>query len=261
MLGLCRWSIAILFAVALTTGCTKSSTEEKSSSVQTIELGQILSASNLTLASKAEQLAKAAEQLLTVQGFVYANDVADLALAQDASNLRARFIKAILVPVMVQKGIFARLAPLAAKDARAQEEYSNGLAELQSKYPNSTLKTFLLDGVADIRDESDVQNYVESLVEGFAAIRKFSKDNKDQNLTVLASDTFLTIMKRRYEESCIVVRVDPWTYRIECPSPVNLMEITLSRADFEGLQQIAAGYELYFALYNSYDVNGAGSSS
>lgn len=248
--------IAVVCLGALSVGCkglTSSFEEEGKTSVNAA--GILASTANPD--DKAEQLAKAAEQLLTVQGFAYANDVADLALQQDSSNFRAKLIKAVLAPIMVQRGILARVEPLADKDLKLREEYDKFVSDLEMKTPNSTLKTFLLDGRPDISSEADVQNYVDSVVESFATLRQFAKDNKDANITVMTSDAFYQVMLRRFQDSCTVVMTKPYEYEYRCPSPVKMLEVTFSRADFEAIQQMAAGYELYYSLYNSYELTSA----
>jgi hypothetical protein len=247
---------ALSGALALTFvgGCTK---PEQNTGFRTINAASIVASQNLSPTDKAEHLAKAAEQLLTVQGFVFASDVADLALAQDPGNFRAHFVKAVLAPILPQKGILTRIAPLASKDAGLQEDYDKFMAGIETKNPNSSIKTFLLDGAADIKTEADVQAYIDSLADGFETLRLFAKNNKDQAITILASDSFYGVMQKRWEDACTVVETDPWEYRYNCPSRVNLMEVSFNRADFEGVQQMAAGSELYIQLYNSYDLSGA----
>ena len=238
-------------------GCSSSKQEQKPLDTNSISAASIMANKTSTPTDKAEQLAKAAEQLLTVQGFVYANDVADLALQQDPTNLRAKFVKAVLAPIMAQRGVLARIAPLAEKDYQLKADYDKMIADLETNSPNSTLKSFLLDGQPDITTEAGVQSYIDGLANGFGELRQFAKTNKNETLTVMASDAFFNIMQKRFEDACIVVETNPWEYEYQCPSPVNMLEVSFSRADFEGVQQIASGYELYFSLNNSYDLSGA----
>lgn len=227
--------------------------------VSHIKASAILEDSHLSAPERAERLAKAAEQLLTVQGFAFAAEVVELALAQDPTNLRAGFVKAILAPLMAQQGILTRIAPLAKTDPELEKEYFNSLSKIETERPNSTLKTFLLDGKPDISSESDLQTYFDSVAEGFSVLRNFAKSHKDEPLTMMASDVLRDFVQKRYFEACTVVRNDPreWDFEIKCPSPVNMWEITFNRADFEGVQQLAAGLELYSSLANSYDLAGS----
>ncbi len=248
--------VALAFLCLSALACSGTDFEIPKNS-NSVDAAGIMADKNLSPPEKAEQLAKAAEQLVTVQGFAYASNIADLALQQDPSNLRAKFIRAVLAPIMVGKGILARVEPLAGRDPKLQEEYDKILADLETKAPNSTYKSFLMDGQPDIRSENDIQNYYNSISQAFGVLRQFAKENKDSHLTVMTSDTFFEIMKRRLEDACEIVETAPWKYEYKCPSPVKMLEVDFSRADFEGVQQIAAGFELYYAFYNSYDLSGA----
>jgi hypothetical protein len=221
-----------------------------------IDAMKIKTNSNLSPSQKAEQLAKAAEQLMTYQGFAYANDVADMALQQDSANVRAQFVKAILGPIMVNEGIAKRVKPMASKDVDALANYNKAMADLENKTPNSTYKSFLKNGDEDIRDEKDVQNYIDSLADSFKAIRQFAKNNKNSELTVMSSDSMYQAMQIRYEKSCDITLVSPGKYTANCPT-VTALEVKLNRADFEALQMAASGYEIAVSLYNSYNLTGA----
>ena len=205
-----------------------------------IDAMKIKTNSNLSPSQKAEQLAKAAEQLMTYQGFAYANDVADMALQQDSANVRAQFVKAILGPIMVNEGIAKRVKPMASKDVDALANYNKAMADLENKTPNSTYKSFLKNGDEDIRDEKDVQNYIDSLADSFKAIRQFAKNNKNSELTVMSSDSMYQAMQIRYEKSCDITLVSPGKYPANCPT-VTALEVKLNRADFEALQMAASG--------------------
>ena len=157
------------------TACTGS----KKSNVTTIDAASIVASTNLTKEQKADKLAKAAEQLLTAQGFSYANDVADLALEVDSANLRAQFVKALLGPIMVQKGIYKRVKPLADLDQSASEQYAQVVAKFDVQVPNSTVKEFMFDGQEDIKNEADIQNYIDAFANSFKVIREFAKANKN----------------------------------------------------------------------------------
>jgi len=240
--------------LATLTSCSNGASK---SGLTSIDASSIASDATLTKEEKAEKLAKASEQLLTAQGFAYASDVADLSLQTDSTNVRAQFIKAILAPIMAHKGIYKRVKPLADLDVKATEEYAKSLAKFEEETPNSTIKEFLLDGQGDIKNEADVQNYLDSISDSFKAIREFAKNNKNSELTFMASDSLYQAMMNRYKESCEVVQTGYYQYETNCPDIKNVMEIGLNRADFEAIQHMSAGYELYFALANSYNLTGA----
>lgn len=222
-----------------------------------IDASSIANDASLTKEEKSEKLAKASEQLLTAQGFAYASDVADLSLQTDSSNVRAQFVKAVLAPIMAHKGLYKRVKPLADRDVKATEQYAKAIAEFDEKTPNSTAKEFLLDGQEDIKTEADVQGYLDSVADSFKTIREFAKTNKNSELTVMASDALYKAMEQRYVSACEVKQVGYYKYETNCPDIKNLMEVSLNRADFEAIQQMAAGYELYFSLANSYNLTGS----
>ncbi len=236
-------------------GCSRE--DQKPVLHNSINVAGILGDKSLSPSSQGEQLARAAEQLLTMQGFVYANSTADLALAADPNNVRAKFVKAILAPIMAQQGLYARLEPLASLDPKSRNEYDRGLADAEVNFPNSTLKSFFYEGSPDIKTEADVQAYLDSITEGFAELRKFARQNKGQTLTVMASDSLGQMLSQRWTEACALNEISPWNYQFVCPSPVHMFEVSLERGDFEVMQHAAAGYELYFSLINSYDLTGA----
>lgn len=236
-------------------GCSRE--DQKPVLHNSINVAGILGDKSLSPSSQGEQLARAAEQLLTMQGFVYANSTADLALAADPNNVRAKFVKAILAPIMAQQGLYARLEPLASLDPKSRNEFDRGMAQAEVNFPNSTIKSFFYEGSPDIKTEEDVQAYLDSVTEGFAAIRKFARQNKGRTLTIMASDSFGQMLTQRWAEACALNEVSPWNYQFVCPSPVHMFEVSLERGDFEVMQQAAAGYELYFSLMNSYDLTGS----
>ncbi len=234
-----------------------SSCGEKNDKRRRIDAADVQSNKNLTSSQKAEDLAKAAEQLISVQGFAYADQVADLALQQDSSNVRAQFVKVILRPIMVNEGIAKRIKPLTSLDSEAATNYNQAMIDLEEKVPNSTFKTFVRNGIEDIKTEDDIQNYIDSMADSFKAIRLFAKNNKKSELTVMTTDGMIQAMINRHGQLCETTEVSNYVYETNCPSTVNALEVKLNRADFEGLQALAAGFELYFSIYNSYNLDGA----
>lgn len=236
---------------------TLSSCSKKNDDSKEIDATKIYANQNLTSSQKAEKLAKTAEQLISVQGFTYADEVADLALQLDSSNVRAQFVKAMLAPIMVHEGIANRVKPLVSRDAEAEQNYNKAMAELEVKVPNSTYKDFLKNGTADIKDEADVQNYIDAMADSFKAIRQFAKNNKNAELTVMTSDGMFKAMLDRHAQSCETKKVSDYQYKTTCPDATHALEVKLNRADFEALQMAASGYELAYSLYNSYNLTGS----
>lgn len=221
-----------------------------------VDAQAIVENQNLTPDQKAEELAKAAEQLLSAQGFAYADKVADLALQADPKNFRARFIKALLKPLLVQRGLVARLAPIAGKDARLKDKYDRLMVKIDQKLPVSTLRTFLQTGPADITSENELQAHLDQTAEAFKQLREFLKANKDNTLTMSVSDVLAEPLMRRLRRACNISETAPLSFDLSCPAGDTKLEVTLNRADFEALQHAAAGAEIGLSIGNSYDLAG-----
>lgn len=210
--------------------------------------------------TKAEQLALAAEQLLTPSGFIYADMILDMALSLDANNKRAGLYKSFLASSMATKGILARIKPLAEKDAKSKKK----LEEIISKMQEGALKNFLLDGKADIKDEKDAQAFADSVINGMGKFRSFLKANKNLEIELNIND-YITASSRSYsyESYCNTYPVGNGDYETNCwvneEDSTNNMnsKVSLNRADIEALQHISAGYQIYGSVLNSYSVAGA----
>lgn len=216
----------------------------------------VLTDSKLTQSEKAEKLALMAEQLLTVQGFAYADQAADLALSVDSSNLRAQFVKVIIAPIMAQKGLTTRLKGIAKLDSMAQDRYDKEKARYESKVGDANIRAFLADGAEDLKSEDDVQAYVDSVAAAFAKIREFGKSNKDKELTVAVSDSLFALISKKYT-TCKWTETSHWDVEYVCSVAPSVYKMKLNRADMEGLQQMGAGVQLALALGNSYQLKGA----
>ena len=111
--------------------------------------------------AKAEWLAQMGEIFVNPTGFMYADDILNEALAIDGSNKRALFYKAFLKPLMSLEGILKRIEPVMAKET---EDVKKSYEEYAKTYlPNSGLQAFLLNGQPNIRNEADIQKYLDSL--------------------------------------------------------------------------------------------------
>jgi hypothetical protein len=250
-------SAAVIMSLGILASCadgTKVVTGKK-----TISTSAIL-ASDAPANTKAEQLALAAEQLLTPSGFIYADMILDMALQLDANNKRAGLYKSFLASSMATKGILARIKPLAEKDANSKKK----LEELISKMQEGSLKTFLLDGKGDIKDEKDAQAFTDSVINGMGKFRQFLKANKNLNIELNIND-YLSAGTRTYsyERYCNTYPVGNGDYETDCwvneedVANSTVSKVSLNRADIEALQHITAGYQIYGALLNSYSVSGA----
>jgi hypothetical protein len=214
--------------------------------------------SNATPADKAEQLARQSEVLLTAQGFLQASTLVDLALQNDPNNLRAKFIKVMMGPVLAVKGMNIRVRPLAEKDPKVLKEYENDIEKTKAEMPDSSFKDFLFDGQPDIHDEAELQAQFDNIAQAFENIRVFVKSIKaTTELTVKANTLLVPDLNQRYAMACEIKETKNLEYELICPPSENRYNVTLNQADFANLRDLAAAYEMSFALYNSYDLSGA----
>ena len=215
--------------------------------------GLALALANKPTAEKADDLAKAAEILLDAKGFSQASALVDAALAQDPACFRALFLKALLKPVMTEKGLYARLKPLASRSTHLQETYDAAVAQI----PTNALHDFLFDGSATITSEMDLQADVDSSFEAIDELRVFLRNNKNHELTMKASSIFLPRLAARYADACEIVSSAELTYDIKCPDRKTLTEIGVNRADFEFIEDMASVIEGALAIGNAYDLTQA----
>ena len=221
-----------------------------------IDVAAIKADTKLNPVERAEKLALAAEQLLSAQGFVYADSIADLSLKEDPTNLRAQFVKAILAPIIPQQGLVSRLQPISEMNPRLKERYDRLVLKMNEKLPASTARSFLLEGAADIKTEADLQTLLDKVSAGFKSLRSFAKDNKDKELSVTVSDILVEPLLGRLKNACHIAEVSPGEFELECPKEMSTLQVTLSHADFEALQEAAAAGEVSLALSASYDLAG-----
>ncbi len=252
-------SAAIILSLGLLASCVEEKISKSMLGKKGVDINSIME-SNASASSKAEQLALAAEQLLTPSGFIYADIILDQALLLDSNNKRAGLYKSFLAGSMATKGILARVKPLAEKDPASKKK----LEEIISKMQEGSLKKFLLDGKPEIKDEKDVQAFADSVINGLGKFRQFLKANKNLEIELNVND-YITLAGRSYSHSsyCNTYPTGNGNYATDCYSNEEESEnntpskFSLNRADIEGLQHITAGYQIYGSLLNSYSVSGA----
>ena len=252
-------SAAIILSLGLLTSCVEEKTSKSMLGKKGVDINSIME-SKASASVKAEQLALAAEQLLTPSGFIYADMILDQALTLDPNNKRAGLYKSFLAGSMATKGILARVKPLADKDPESKKK----LAEMIEKMQEGSLKKFLLDGKPEIKDEKDVQAFADSVINGLGKFRQFLKSNKNLEIELNVND-YMTSAGRSYSYSsyCNTYPTANGNYETDCytneEESVNTTpsKFSLNRADIEGLQHITAGYQIYGSLLNSYSVSGA----
>jgi hypothetical protein len=190
---------------------------------------------------------------MTPLGFMYADVVFDKALEIDPKNDRARFYKAFLKPVMSLRGSLARVKPLVdLSDSATRTNYKKTIDEI----PNSGLRTFLLDGPADIVDEKSAQDFLAQYRNELNEYRLFLRENKGLKLTLNLSELSWQGRIDEVVKECPVQEVSYGTYEIINCDFSKVLQVDVSRADIEIMQQIVAGYQLYSIMYTTYDATG-----
>src|SRR6185312_13816485 len=148
----------------------------------------------------ASQLADAGEQLMGPYTWMLADQIFSMTLEKDPQNQKAQFYKAFLKPMMSFRGILTRIKPY----ARTYGDI-NKLEDNIKKFPESPMKTFLLDGKEDIKTIGDMQSLLVEQREGYSALRTFLKQNANLEMTIYLNPSVWQdeIQKQAYD-SCVV---------------------------------------------------------
>lgn len=246
--------LALLLTLGTMVSCSQGLKQpEAKSGHALINTNSILADNSLTASGKAEQLALAAEQLMTPTSFMYANLILDQALQSDPNNLRAKFYKAVVATPMALKGIAARIKPLASRDIESLRQYNEAITNL----PNSGLKTFLFDGKEDIKNEKDVQAFADSIYHAQNKLRLFLKSNKNASLTLNVNDWGLEGRFNQHIQDCAVEQTGSGTFSMKLCDLRKSVQVELNRADMETLMYISAGIQMYTASITAYDISGS----
>jgi hypothetical protein len=206
---------------------------------------------------KAEELAQAAERLLTPTSFMYTYAVAKSALAVDPKNTRARLWAAVLAPTMELRGILTRIEPLVKTHPAHYAEYKRFVADIKSKNPEKSITEFLFAGPADIKTESDAQEVLARVAARHDELRRTFNDLKNEEISIYVNDeNFKKNAMLEAAKACPVVKVSETRYELGDCDYSQAYERKLNRADFEMLQQITAGIQTYLTIVNAWDLSG-----
>jgi hypothetical protein len=249
--------LPVAFALTLA-GCSGSGDADKKAVVDT---NAIANSSKLTTAEKAAEMADAGEQLMSAQGFLYAEQIFDVALSYDSQNQKAGFYKRLLAFIMTDQGIIKRLEKVSSRTESSRISYQKMIWGF-SKTPESNLTKFLLkDGGAAIETESDIQGYFESKVLALENLRQWLRQNKQASFKLNGTDSMLEGLGKRMVEECATVENEQGIYEINCKNweerMRNSTSILVNGADLEAIQHMVAGLEVLFTMYVSYDFSGA----
>lgn len=250
-----RFTFTALTLAGFCVGCTPHLNSE-SRYHQTISAVGILSTS-ASPSEKSEQLAQGAEALMTAQGFQQAADLTELALKEDSKNLRARFLKVLLAPALLQKGLAVRLAPLAEKDPQLKNDLERTLAELKMKEGSEAAFAFLNDGSPDIQDEKSLQAHLDQTLRALESLRSFLSENKANEITFKVPVAFQDRFIDKFADGCEIKENAKYEYELTCPPNRTLREVSLNRADFEILHGMSTYAIAPAIVANAIDVSGA----
>lgn len=249
--------LSTLASAAVLSGLAACSSPDQSIGNNMIDVGSIRAAA-ISPVEKSQKLAEASEQLVSPSGFIYADMVADEALAQDPNNAKARLIKALLGPSIAMRGIMNRVAPLMQSRPLWNRDYQRAIADIKRQNPEKAVTEFLFDGPQDIRTEADIQELVASVTVKLDELRRTLKELKDEEITIrVNADSYKKSALEQVMKSCYVQQASEGVFSLENCDYSSAYEVKLNRADFEALQHVVAGYQVYITLLNSWKLNGA----
>jgi hypothetical protein len=228
--------------------------DESATSVQIIDTNKIIQ-SSLSARQKSLALADTAESLISPYGFMVADKIFDSALEYDGANQKARFYKAMLKPMVALKGILKRIEPLMAKEDSESRALYHQRAGVH--YPNSSLQSFLLDGAADIRNEKDIQHFVDQILGETDGVRTFLRANRNMKLTLKPTVYATNLTPQEQFENCYTKEIAKGVYARSVCGKAQTVSMEISAADVEVLRQIVAGAEMSLIFATSYDLTGS----
>jgi hypothetical protein len=241
--------------LVLSTGCSKQNgfaSAPSNSPDNLMDLRKIAnSKSNPT--DQAEQLALAGERLVYGTGLMYADSVFDEALKYDAANVRARFYKAMLAPVMKLKGAVARARPLTDRlPPYERDRYQQWTMSI----PQGDINDFLTDGQPNIRTEKDAQDLVRSIQASYRDMRQTLGDLRDKPLTLHTLVPVQGVSAKTVSTSCTTEKINSYTFKIHSCDVLLNRDYKLNYADYEALRLVAASHIIYMSQVTAYDLTG-----
>lgn len=200
---------------------------------------------------QSSDLADAGEQLVSPYTFMLADKAFDMALEKDAANPKAQFYKAFIKRLMVFKGIARRIGPLMNKgDQKQIADY----AKWKKDFPESPLKTFLMDGPEDIDSYAKATRVVADYNKALNEFRLFLKKNSTLELTLnLNPHVFQQEINEEYANSCTWKEGADGSVDVNCDSS-GVAQKKLNSADLIALRQATGGEMLYWSIFTAYDM-------
>ena len=202
--------------------------------------------------SSSDELAQAAEQLISPYSFMLAYKLAATAYEKDPTNKKAEFYYLFLKRFEAFRGVLTRIYPgLNDQQKKELDKYIN------TELPASPLKDFLTEkGGTAITKPSDIQDVLTQYFAASNEFRKFLKDNEQSEISInLNPYVFEGAIKKELMNSCKIIQGEGGTFSYECDaSQISVKK--LNSADFIALRQTVAGEVLYGMFYTAYSLNG-----
>lgn len=225
----------------------------------TYDVGQILSDKKASAIEKAERLAHIGESLSTPSGFMYADEVLNLALKYDPNNARAGLYKMVLAPLMETRGLVQRVTPLSQKFSLSAQRELNIFR--QKIAVNPAVNHFFTYGKSDIATEAQAQRVIDRIRTAQNNLRIYFKSNRNLNLTLQPMTPYDSDVLPVWK-SCPVLAVqrqDGYSnqYKTKNCDFMFRRRLKIDSGDIEALQQIAAGMQIAASIAGAYDATGA----
>ncbi|MEY4617043.1 MAG: hypothetical protein RJB66_2003 [Pseudomonadota bacterium] len=248
-----KYAFGLVAALLFFSACSfKNRWTDPTTTINKTEKTKIVVTSNMS----ADEIADAAEQLVTPYTFMLADKTFSLALEKNPAHNKALFYKALLKRFMVFKGILARIRPLIEQKGEIQS-YNSQLRQI----PESALKSFLLDGPADINSYYSAQTFLNKYVRGVNYLREFLLQNPELNFDIYLNPYFhKDTIATSWSKSCKQLITQNELMHVECDSR-EVATRHVNSADLMLLRQMAAGEVLAFSVYASYSFEGIESLS
>lgn len=196
-----------------------------------------------------DELTSSAEQLIGPYTFMLSHKMAKLAYEKDPTNIKAGFIMYLTKRFEAYRGLYTRVRPLLKPD---QIEAYNRWAR---EFPNSPLKTFLMDSGKPITGVQEIQDVIGEYYSAVNEFRQFMIKYQDARFEIqMNPHVFEKEIKEEMVDSCQVQESIENGTEVVCDHS-EVATKKLNSADLLALRQMAAG-ELLMGYYNSYSLNG-----
>lgn len=214
-----------------------------------------------------EDLAKAAEQLVQMSGFMYAKPILDRALELDPENFRAQVWSKQVQILEAFRGVHTKMRPLIERlPHRDYDSYQYEMARFKAQRP--AVFQFLADNGQAFRNESDLQELLDEVIARMNELREFIRLNKDKELQITIFETRM-LLNREYQQQALddcYVRAVNIRRGGSSPLPTLFIDgceiirqrtVKIDFPDFEAYQHLVAGTQILAIVKNSYHLSGS----